>query len=34
MLERALLVGTYIDADRKADAQSLLEELEELVDTL
>jgi GTP-binding protein HflX len=34
MVERALLVGTYIEADKKADAQSLLEELEELVDTL
>ncbi|HEV8185058.1 MAG TPA: GTPase HflX, partial [Chthoniobacterales bacterium] len=34
MVERALLVGAYIDADKKAEAQSLLEELEELVDTL
>ena len=32
MVERALLVGAYIDADKKAEAQSLLEELEELVD--
>ncbi|MBA3882058.1 MAG: GTPase HflX [Chthoniobacterales bacterium] len=34
MVERALLVGAYIDADKKGDSQSLLEELEELVDTL
>ncbi len=34
MVERALLVGAYIDADKQAEAQSLLEELEELVDTL
>ena len=34
MVERALLVGAYIDADKKPEAQSLLEELEELVDTL
>jgi len=34
MVERALLVGAYLDADKKADAQSLLAELEELVDTL
>ncbi len=34
MTERALLIGAYIDPARKADAQSLLEELEELVDTL
>ncbi len=34
MVERALLVGSYIDPAKKADAQSLLEELEELVDTL
>jgi GTP-binding protein HflX len=34
MVERALLIGAYIDADKKADAQSLLAELEELVDTL
>jgi GTP-binding protein HflX len=34
MTERALLVGAYIDPAKKADAQSLLEELEELVDTL
>src|ERR1043166_4730556 len=34
MVERALLVGAYLDAAQKADAQSLLEELEELVDTL
>jgi GTP-binding protein HflX len=33
-VERALLVGAYIDPARKAEAQSLLEELEELVDTL
>jgi len=34
MTERALLVGAYIDPAKKGDAQSLLEELEELVDTL
>jgi GTPase len=34
MVERALLVGAYLDAAQKADAQSLLEELEELVNTL
>ena len=34
MVERALLVGAYIGADKKADAQSLLEELAELVLTL
>ena len=34
MVERALLVGAFIDPAKKADAQSLLEELEELVDTL
>ena len=34
MVERALIVGAYIDPAKKADAQSLLEELEELVDTL
>jgi len=34
MVERALLVGAYIGPENKADAQSLLEELEELVDTL
>ena len=34
MTERALLVGAYIDPAKKADAQSLLEELEELVETL
>jgi GTP-binding protein HflX len=34
MVERALLVGAYRDAEKKSDAQSLLEELEELVDTL
>jgi GTP-binding protein HflX len=34
MVERALLVGAYLDTDKKADAQSLLAELEELVDTL
>ncbi|MBA2585088.1 MAG: GTPase HflX [Chthoniobacterales bacterium] len=33
-VQRALLVGAYIQADKKAEAQSLLEELEELVDTL
>ena len=34
MTERALLIGAYIDSAKKAEAQSLLEELEELVDTL
>ncbi|MBA2622304.1 MAG: GTPase HflX [Chthoniobacterales bacterium] len=34
MVERALLVGAYLDANKKAEAQSLLEELEELVETL
>ena len=34
MVERALLVGAYVDAEKKADAQSLLDELAELVDTL
>ena len=34
MVERALLVGAYIDAKDKHDAQSLLEELAELVTTL
>jgi len=34
MVERALLVGAYVDACDKAEAQSLLEELEELVNTL
>ncbi len=34
MTERALLIGAYIDPAKKAEAQSLLEELEELVDTL
>ncbi len=34
MVERALLVGAYLDAARKEDARSLLEELEELVKTL
>ena len=34
MVERALLVGAYMDASEKVDAQSLLEELEELVNTL
>ena len=34
VVERALLVGAYIDPAQKADARSLLEELEELVDTL
>jgi GTP-binding protein HflX len=30
LVERALLVGAYIDTDKKADAQSLLAELEAL----
>ncbi len=34
MTERALLIGAYIDPAKRAEAQSLLEELEELVDTL
>jgi GTP-binding protein HflX len=34
MVERALLVGAYLDHDKKADAQSLLAELEELVSRL
>ena len=34
MTERALLIGAYIDPSKKVEAQSLLEELEELVDTL
>ncbi len=34
MTERALLVGAYLDASKKIEAQSLFEELEELVDTL
>jgi GTP-binding protein HflX len=33
-VERALLVGAYVDADLKVDARSLLDELEELVNTL
>ena len=34
MVERALLVGAYTDTSKKAEAASLLAELEELVDTL
>ncbi len=34
MVERALLVGSYIDPAKKPDAQSLLDELAALVDTL
>src|SRR5450755_4579396 len=34
LVERALLVGAYLDTAKKAEAQSLLAELEELVDTL
>lgn len=34
MVERALLIGAYIDAADKPEAASLLVELEELVDTL
>ncbi len=34
MVERALLIGAYTDTGKKAEALSLLEELEELVDTL
>ncbi|MBA3833800.1 MAG: GTPase HflX [Chthoniobacterales bacterium] len=33
-VQRALLVGAYISADLKTEAQNLLEELAELVDTL
>jgi len=34
MVERALLLGAYTNADNTAEATSLLEELEELVNTL
>jgi GTP-binding protein HflX len=34
MASRALLVGAYVDSNDKEEAQSLLEELEELVNTL
>jgi len=34
MVERALLVGAYMDQSARTEAQSLLEELEELVNTL
>jgi GTP-binding protein HflX len=34
MVERALLVGAYLEASQKAEAQDLLSELEELVNTL
>ncbi|MEY2509796.1 MAG: GTPase [Verrucomicrobiota bacterium] len=34
MVARALLIGAFTDTGKKADAQSLLDELEELVDTL
>jgi len=34
MVERALLISTYTKAEEKEEAESLLEELEELVDTL
>jgi GTP-binding protein HflX len=34
MVERALIVGAYMDQGGRAEAQSLLEELEELTDTL
>ncbi len=34
MVERALLVGAYHEAGKRDETQSLLEELEELVDTL
>jgi len=34
VVERALLVGAYTDSSRKAEAGGLLEELEELVNTL
>ena len=34
MVERALLLGAYTNTDNSAEATSLLEELEELVNTL
>src|SRR3954453_18173805 len=34
MVERALLVGAYTDTSKKAEAEGLLAELEQLVDTL
>lgn len=34
MVERALLLGAYIQADQRGEAASLLDELEELVNTL
>jgi GTP-binding protein HflX len=34
MVERALLIGAYVGPDKKAEAQSLLAELESLVETL
>jgi GTPase len=34
MVARAFLIGAFTDTAKKADAQSLLDELEELVDTL
>ena len=34
MVERAMLIGTYIRPEAKAEAESLLEELADLVDTL
>ena len=34
MVERAFLISAYTKAEEKAEAESLLEELEELVDTL
>ncbi|MHA3770523.1 GTPase HflX [Verrucomicrobiota bacterium sgz303538] len=34
MVERALLIGAYMDQSQKTEAQSLLEELEELTETL
>jgi GTP-binding protein HflX len=34
VVERALLVGSYVDPAQKSEAQSLLDELEELVNTL
>ena len=34
MVERALLVGAFVDPAGRADAEDLLEELDELVRTL
>ena len=34
MVERAVLIGTYIKPEGREEAESLLEELADLVDTL